>query len=270
MATYTLDDEALDGTWDRTTPTFSAGTTKAESVGSADSWAILHFDGVDTTDSIVTTATLTLVISPGATMPGRYAVEVVIVNDGAPTDDTIPLYRTTRIGVLTVTQNPGVAETMDLLIDHLNTGSTGTSFSWVTKGYGNGGITALNAAWGKRERDPNDTDSFLARTVTFVVKPLAAEQLLTIRDVTNDPAVLEVTFTPSQTGLVGLQYVRDKARGVASGLYQCPRCDFPVARDVAVLDGYTGSWVHPDCYDRRMGSRPRPPLRQKPRVGGSY
>lgn len=111
------------------------------------------------------------------------------------------------------------------------------------------GFGAAQAAWVKHERDPLDATTFAGRTVTIILK--APSQGNMVIGVVEDalPAQLIVTSTPSNTGLVGAQYVRDWERGRASGVIECPKTGWDIAADTAVRDGYTGLMVAPEAYD---------------------
>lgn len=66
---------------------------------------------------------------------------------------------------------------------------------------------------------------------------------------TDASTTLTTTQINPETGLSGSEYIRDRQRGIASGLTRDFKTGELIATDTAVVDGFTGQLVHPDNWD---------------------
>jgi hypothetical protein len=241
--TYTITNPAHDGFWAPNSPAW----TTTDTVADAGEWAVMHF-AIGTWTHTLLSSAVTLTFTPKIAIGGVLEILAVISRDAVPTATTVPNYRLDRVGLLTLTGDSLSAGTL-VTID-LTTASSQVSLD-TTYAYAPvvGALGVLNGAWTKHDRD-DATGAFLDRSVTLVVRQFAGTGFLNIEDAdAADGPTLTVTTGSSNTGLDGLQYIRDLERGVASGITICPKTGFEVPTDELVRDGFTGLMVSPLGYD---------------------
>jgi hypothetical protein len=260
VATYTITDATHDGRYTIATGSYQSNLTEV----SVTRDAIMHFAVGTWTETLLATASLAFYADLAS--EGTVAIDVVVARDGVPSDTTVPLYRTARVGTLAITGNGIVSGqiTLDLLAETTVTDS-GVTFTWTPdSGFSRqSGEAALGAAWSKQERDPADSESFLDRSVTFVFRSLVNGDIEFGDDGGGRAPEFTATWTAANTGLVGMEYVRDLDRGLASGVLTCPKTGLDIPRDEAVQDGFTRMLVSPAGYDPPERMRPpRAPRRR--------
>lgn len=244
----------VDGNWTVATQVWAAGTI----IATPTRWAVYQFEGLPSAYVQGTLATAFEMVLPGlsVSVAGTQVTAYAVVSRHADpaSGRVIPDYLLVELDSTVPSTFPTTGDwTISGTMDY----ATATDAERVVAG-------AFNQAWGSSYRDSNGD---LARTILIVVKVTGGTG--TMLGVSGT-ATLTVTETTDRTGLVGSQYIRDWDHGIASGIIECPKTGLEIARDEAVVDGYSRQLVHPDGYDPPMPrSRPRANY-VRPRRGGGY
>lgn len=231
-----------EGTYSVPLQTWTTGAV----IASPTLWAVIQWDGMPGTDveDLASSFLLELPVTVGGGTGATLSINFVVSRFGTPAAGVVGRYRMTEL--VTTTLSASSSSTIQLQAGH-TLAATDTERRISGR---------FNEAYRASYRDSNGA---LARTLITVLKVTSGTSSVTVTDASS---TLTVNTDSARTGLVGDQYIRDRERGLASGLVLCHNSAREIPRDEAVVDGYSGRLVHPDEYDppepRYKRQRPRP------------